>query len=252
MRTSYRSLLLILPLLLPGAAGADDVAVPFLYAGEGKLGTAPIVMALEVQGDRLTARSHYADQAHLADIPLTGIAGPDFVLREADGGVFRLRFKGDGSEHGATLGYDNSVGVIGSWSRGGRTLPVAIALSRRPGGMPSRWYANVWDIDDQSDAVFEARIRAFYRAVMAGERAAAARMACYPLRVNFSATRRLEIGTPRAFEARWRRIFTPSWLRAAARTVPHELSIVESQAMLGNGLAFFDGRGLIVVNVLKQ
>lgn len=220
-----------------------------LYTGDGTLGSSRIGVVLVMQGVRVSAQSHYFYQKYLKDIPLTGSAAGGFVLHEPGGGVFTLHFKGNGSENGKPLTYDNSIGLSGSWSAGGPPMPVELGMSSVDGGMPARWYGEVANIGNQSDAQFEARIAGFYHAVMSGDRAATARTVSFPLAVNWSATRHGSIATPAALAANWNVIFTSEWLGAAAKAIPRDLPIIQSQAMLGQGLAFLDGRGVTAINV---
>lgn len=230
-------------LLMAAAPGA------VLYTGDGTLGSARIGMVLVMQGDHVSTPSHYYYQKYLKDIPLTGSAADGFVLHEPGGGIFTLRFKGNGSENGKPLTYDNSIGLTGSWSADGRTVPVELGMSSIDGGMPARWYGNVDNIGGQSDMQFEARIQGFQHAVLSGDRAATARCVSFPLRVNWSPTRHRSIATPAALSANWDAIFTPGWRDAAAKAMPRDLPVIRSQAMLGLGLAFIDGNGVTAINV---
>src|SRR5579859_4773980 len=134
-----------------------------------------------MQGHQV-APSRYYYLRHLEDIPLTGEQHDGtFTLRE-QGATMTLHFVGNGSEHGAPLDFNNSVGLEGSWHQGNITLPIKL----QGGGLftaspPGHWYDG---ITNETDDVFEARTKGFRAAVLKGDGAAAARYVHFPLRVN--------------------------------------------------------------------
>ncbi len=218
-------------------------------AYEGTLGSQRIGMTLIVKDGRLVPDSHYFYNRHLTDIPLTGTADRNVTLNEPGGGTFTLQFKGNGSNGNAPLTFDNSVGLTGSW-RGtdGKTYPVALIGGGGSGPADPPGTRRYQNVTDKSDAAFEAQAQGFYKAVLAGDRAGTARHVSYPLRVNFSSTRHVQIKTPAELNAEWSKIFNAAWLRKAADAAPHDMSVVRGQAMLGNGLAFFGNGGAEVIN----
>ena len=229
------------------AAAADDGLSTMSY--EGTLGTQRIGMTLAVRGGKVVPESHYFYARYLKDIPLGGSAVNELTLREPGGGTFQLRFKGNGSNGDAPLGFDNSVGLEGKWTgKDGKTFPVALSNVGDPGesALPgTRWYRNV---TNKSDAAFEAQVQGFHKAVLAGDRAGAARYVSFPLRVNVAPGKPLMVKNAAQLAAQWDRIFSPAWLEQAALAMPHDLNVIRGQAMLGNGLAFFGDKGAEVIN----
>ncbi len=167
-------------------------------------------------------------------------------LQGKDGGSFALKFVGNGSEGGKPLDFENSVGLEGSWSKDGKTLPVKLtAGGESPLPASGRRYEMV---TDQSDSAFEAKVQGFYKAVLSGDRAGAAKYISYPLRVNHNGKGRT-IRSAAELTAQWETIFTPEYLAALKNDVPHDLSIIQGQAMLGDGQAFFSDKGATAVNI---
>lgn len=227
-------------------------AIPALAAVQrlqytGTLGQSRIGMTLILEAGR--ARSgHYFYQRYLTDIPLSVGEEPGTItLKESSGGVFQLHFKGNGSEGGKPLNFENSVGMEGAWTsaNGSQTFPVNLRLTgMMPGPPDQRRYAM---ITNEPDVSFEKRVQAFYRAVIAGDRAQAARYVSYPLRVNGKTTRTLR--TPAEFIAAWDTIFTPAYLARLRNDLPHDMFMHNGMAMIGDGDAWFDDKGAAALNV---
>ena len=232
------------------ASAANDDLSTMTY--EGTLGTQRIGMTLAVRDGKVIPNSHYFYAKYLKDIPLDGSAGGEITLREPGGGTFALRFKGNGSQGATPLNFSNSVGLEGQWTgKDGKSFPVALSNARDPGegALPgSRWYRNA---TDKSDAAFEAQVQGFHKAVLAGDRAGAARFVSFPLRVNVAPGKPLMVKNAAQLAAQWGRIFSPAWLERAALAMPHDLSVIRGQAMLGNGLAFFGDKGAEVINPVQ-
>lgn len=230
-----------------GAAAANDDLSTMTY--EGTLGTQRIGMTLAVRDGKVVPDSHYFYARYLKDIALSGSAGREITLREPGGGSFALRFKRDGSNAHAPLDFSNSVGLEGQWmGQDGKSFPVALSNVGDPGpaALPgTRWYR---DVTDKSDAEFEAQVQGFYKAALAGDRAAAARYTSFPLRVNVAPGKPMMVKNAAQLAAQWNRIFSPAWREQAAQAMPHDLSVIRGQAMLGRGLAFFGDKGAEVIN----
>lgn len=145
-------------LVLAVVAKAQDSTGANQISYEGTLGQARIGLTLIVKADNTITGGHYFYAKYLTDIPLTGALQPGTVtLKGQDGGSFDLKFKGNGSEGGKPMDFNTSVGLEGTWSKDGKSLPVKLDA----GGMStaaSRWYA---DVTGQSDAAFEARAQGF-------------------------------------------------------------------------------------------
>ncbi|PMQ02635.1 hypothetical protein DyAD56_23310 [Dyella sp. AD56] len=213
---------------------------------DGTLGPQRIGLILNVAGQQV-APSRYYYFRHLTDIPLTGEwRNNTFILHE-QGATMTLHFVGNGSEDGKALDFDNSVGLEGSWSNGKITLPVKLQggglFTASPVG---HWYQS---ITDETDDVFEARTEGFCAAVAKGDSALAARYVHFPLRVNHGPDKHVQIRDAKQLAAQWKQIFTPAYVARFADASPHSMAIVQGNAMLGSGLAFFSDKGLEVLNV---
>ena len=212
---------------------------------DGSLGQIHIGLTLTVKGSNVITGGHYFYAKHLTDIPFTGnLQAGQMTLQGSDGGTFVLKFKGNGSEAGKPLDFTNSVGLNGTWSKDGKQLPVSLA-SGGQSAAGGRWYENV---TAESDAAFEARAQAFYKAVLAGDRAAAAKNTDFPLRVNQNGKSH-KITTAAELGAQWDKIFTPAYLDKLKQDMPHDMSVVQGQAMLGSGDVYFGAKGATALNL---
>jgi len=248
-KATHRPLLpvfLALLCLALAAAHAQETGSTTQISYEGTLGPARIGLTVVVKSDAVSG-GHYFYAKYLTDIPLTGSSRPGaLALQGQDGGVFALRFVGNGSEAGKPLDFQNSVGLEGTWSKDGKTLPVKLTSGgQSPVPASGRWYEMV---TDQSDAAFEAKVQGFYKAALAGNRAATARYVSFPLRVNRKGKSRM-IHNAAELTAQWETIFTPAYLASLKKDMPHDLSIIQGQAMLGNGQAFFSDKGATALNI---
>jgi hypothetical protein len=227
------------------AATAQDSDDLSRFSYEGTLGQARIGLTLIVQARNSISGGHYFYAKYLTDIPLTGKMGPGSVtLHGADGGSFDLRFKGNGSEGGQPMDFRNTVGLDGTWSKDGKSLQVTLGM-RDSAAAGGRWYQYA---TDESDAAFEARAQGFYKAVMAGDRAGAAKYVAFPLRVNGTGKSRY-LRSPAELRAQWESVFTPGFIAGLRNYAPHDMSVVKGQAMLGPGSVFFSDRGATTLNV---
>ena len=244
-----RHLRVVLPLALIycGLAHARTGATLNRITCEGTLGQERIGMTLFVDGKEQFQRGHYYYAKFLKDIPLTGfLRNGELVLREANGGTFTLAFKGNGSENGQPLNFENSTGLEGGWTDGEKTRPVTLrfnSMSTVANG--SRWYEQV---TDESDTAFEALVQGFRNAVLKGDRAAAAQYVDFPLRVNSNGRSRM-VRSAAQLTTQWDSIFTPQCLEALKKSIPHEMFVRNGQAMLGDGVAWFGAKGAQVINI---
>ena len=204
-------------------------------------------MTLLVNAAGAVIGGHYFYAKYLKDIPLNaGTQGTGIILYEPGGGQFALRLKGNGSEAGKPLNFRNSVGLEGRWMKGASSYPVALQIEgSTKSTADGRCYG---DVTSESDAAFEARVQAFYKAVLSGDRSAAARFVDFPLRVNHAGKTRL-IHSAAELSSQWNDIFTPACVDAFRSAVPHDMFVRNGQAMLGNGVAWFDSKGVQVINV---
>jgi hypothetical protein len=239
--------ILILAFGCHGLVHAQSDATLSRITCDGTLGHARIGMTLLVDSAGAFLRGHYYYAKYLKDIALTGaIENGKLILHEPDGGTFTLAFKGNGSENGQPLNFENSVGLEGDWTDNRKSLPVTLGFSIVSKVTDdSRWYEQV---TDESDAAFEARVRGFRNAVLKGDSATAAQYVDFPLRVNLAGKHQM-VRSAAQLSAEWNQIFTPQCLDAIRRAVPHEMFVRNGQAMLGDGVAWFGAKGAQVVNV---
>lgn len=146
-----------------------------------------------------------------------------------------------------TVTAQNSTGLAGTWSGNGHTVSVKLTAEDGDSYVFGRRYS---DVTNKGDAQFEAPIKGFYNAAIAGRPADAARFVAFPLRVNTAARRYMTIHNASELQQKWNSIFSPAWLKALAAVSPHDLSTSNGQAMISAGLAFFGEDGLEVVNAL--
>jgi len=223
-----------------------------VYKLQGTLGPARIGMTLDLAGQTVGPATHYFYVAHLKDIPLSGsLAASEsgeflLTLKEADGGVFTLRYKDKGGHPDKFLYTSNDLG--GTWSKDGKDLAVALTyVEGYDSGVPERLYA---DIVDESNDRFEARVRGFRDAVLASDAKEAGKFIRFPLRVNVKGQAPLMIKSSQQLQRQWKQVFSDQWLSDARAAVPHELFVRNGMAMLGNGLVWFGPKGAETINTL--
>ena len=213
----------------------------------GTVGQSRIGMTLLVAAAGNITGGHYFYATDLKDIPLrAGTQGSGIILFAPEGGQFALRFKGNGSEAGKPLDFKNSVGMEGRWMKNDSSYPVKLKMEQSwEGAAHARWYQ---DVTSESDQAFEAGVQAFYKAVLIGDRAAAARYVDFPLRVNHNGKSRT-VDTATQLETQWPQIFTPTCVAAFREAMPHDLFVRNGQAMLGDGIAWFGPKGAQAINI---
>jgi hypothetical protein len=216
------------------------------YELQGKVGPYPVGASITVEDHVRFVEGHYFYASKLADIPLTGkVDGETVTFEEPGGGVFRLHLVTNSATKQRPLTFYTSTGLQGTWAQGGKTLPVTLGFGGvYDGGAPTRWYA---DVTDEPDAAFEARVRKFRTAVLAGDKAGAAAAVSYPLRVN-GAHRPTMIRNKADLIAHWNTIFTPAFNTRLRDTLAHEMFVHNGNAMLGDGLVWFDAKGASAIN----
>jgi hypothetical protein len=216
---------------------------------EGTLGTSRIGMTVIREGNVIKG-GHYFYQRFLQDIPITGSTqNSQITLMEAGGGTFHLHFVGNGSEGGQPLNFENSVGMNGIWmsSDGSRSYPVSLRGSTfSEGENTGRRYR---DVTDESDSAFESRVQTAFRAILRGDKTTAVRFISFPLRVNSPASRGKKFRNREEVLAAWNDLFTPSMMAKLQDALPHDMFVHQGMAMLGDGDAWFDSKGLAVLNI---
>jgi hypothetical protein len=241
------SIVALILILAAGITHAQSSATVKRITFSGTVGQSKIGMTLLVNAAGTITGGHYFYASHLKDIPLeAGTQGTGIILYEPEGGQFALRFKGNGSEAGKPLNFQNSAGLEGRWMNGASSYPVILQMEgNAEGPANARWYQ---DVTDESDTAFEAKVQAFYKAVLAGDRTAAASFIDFPLRVNHAGKSRT-IRSASELSAQWSQIFTPACIDAFRNAMPHDMFVRNGQAMLGNGVAWFGPKGGQSINV---
>jgi hypothetical protein len=215
------------------------------YELDGTVGTHGVGMALTIDGGSKFDIGHYFYNSQLKNIPLTGsVDGKTVTLTEPGGGVFHLTMKGNGGAGGEGTSFETSTEFDGTWTQGAQTLPVKLGMDTAYAGAPSAH--RYQDVTTESDVAFEARVKRFLDAVLAGDKQTAAATVSYPLAVNGPPN--LKVRNAAALIADWSRIFTPKMLAALRTAVPHEMFVHEGQAMVAGGAAWFDAKGATALN----
>ncbi|MEO8736861.1 MAG: hypothetical protein ABI380_10005 [Edaphobacter sp.] len=214
---------------------------------EGTVGQGRIGLTLLVNSAGAITGGHYFHANDLKDIPLqAGTQGTGIVLYEPGGGQFALRFKGNSSRAGKPPSFQNSTGMEGRWMRGASSYPVELhTTGTTEGRAHARWYESV---TSESDAAFEARAQGFYNAVLAGDRATAARYVDFPLRVNHNGKSQT-IRSAAELSSQWDRIFTSACVDAIKDALPHDMFVRNGLAMLGDGVVWFGPKGAESINI---
>jgi hypothetical protein len=216
---------------------------------EGTLGNSRIGMTIICEGNKIEG-GHYFYQKFLQDISITGsMQGSRITLIESGGGAFHLHFVGNGSEKGRPLDFENSIGMEGTWKSADETRSKLVSLGGtlvRPGANDQRRYG---DVTSENDAAFERRTQTLFRSVLRGDKSSAVRFISYPLSVNFPNGKTKKFPDSAAVLSAWNDIFTPAMIARLQQDLPHDMFVRNGMAMLGNGEAWFDARGLATVNV---
>jgi hypothetical protein len=229
--------------LAAGAALADPSTQT--YHLDGVIGTHAIGATIVVRDASHIDGGHYFYDSQLKDIPLTGaVHGRSVTLATATGETFSLTLQGNGGTGGDGASFETSTALVGTWTKGGQTLPVKLGMDFVTQGTPDgRMYG---DVTSASDAAFEALVGRFIKAALAGDKTAAAAAVSYPLRVNGAHS--LKIRNAAALISHWNGIFTPALLAQLRGAVPHEMFVRNGQAMVAGGLVWFDAKGAVAIN----
>jgi hypothetical protein len=215
---------------------------------EGTLGKTRVGMTVLRDGNKIEG-GHYFYQQFLEDIAITGsFENSQVTLTETGGGTFRLQFVGNGSDGGRPLDFENSIGLDGTWTSadGASTYPVSLrGATIRQGDDDGSQYR---DITSESPEAFETRVQTFWRAVLRGDKATAVRFISYPLRVNIARGKSKSFRSSAAVLAAWNELFTPALIDKLRDDLPHDMFVRNGAAMLGHGEAWFDAKGLAVLN----
>jgi len=151
---------------------------------------------------------------------------------------------GAGGDGGKPLELGNSIGATGTWTQARRRLDVSIGnIGKRE--TSGRRYEKV---TSEPDAAFEARVQEFHKAVLASERAEAARFVDYPLKVKQGGKTR-QIANAEQLVAAWDQVFTKPCIEALKVALPHDMSVMNGQAMMGSGVIWFAAKGATAINL---
>jgi hypothetical protein len=222
---------------------------PVLQKYEGHLGDARIGLTVKHEGNKIVGGLYFY-QKYLRDIPITGATENSHItLAESGGGTFHLHFVGNGSEKGQPLDFDNSAGMEGTWTdlTGKKTYPVSLRGTTI--GHSADEGHRYRDVTNESDEAFEGRVQSLIQAILRNDKAAATRLISYPLRVNGPGQQHREFRNSADVLAAWNDLFTPALLADLQAALPHDMFVRDSMAMIGDGEAWFDSKGLAVLNL---
>jgi hypothetical protein len=222
---------------------------PLRYQYEGHLGNLRIGLTVNCEDNKIEG-GHYFYQKYLRDIPIAGsVHDSQITLTEPGGGVFHLHFIGNGSEGNQPLNFENSIGMEGAWTNtdGKESYPVSLSLETvLPGPDDGHRYRYV---TNESDAKFEKRVQSFLRAVFNGDKTTAVRFISYPLHATFPNGKRKKLRNKAEVLAAWEDLFTSAVIAKLKQDLPHDMFVHNGMAMLGNGEAWFDGKGLAALQL---
>lgn len=204
-----------------------------------------IGLSLHAKGQELEGSYFY--RKHLEDIPLTGqyTSARDISLSETDsenklGGTFLWHFV----EHDPHFQTDTPLQAEvlgGKWvsANGKTTYPVYLQLDHECAPPGQSLYAAAGATNDE---IVEKNARAFYDAVVTGNRVVAAKYVSYPA-TFFDNGKRKEIGTYTDFLKYYDQIFTPAYVAKIAQGIPHHMFVNSQGIMLADGKLWVDAEG---------
>lgn len=229
-------------------AVAADAQLPSLTCGEYR-GTldenTKIGMSLYSNGTELTGSYFYF--RHLVDIPLSGSysGARDITLveKQLNGtphAIFTLHFAEHDPRYSSTEQLQGDV-LQGIWasSDGSKGLPVSLQMEANCPKPGDRWYPIAGDTNDQT---VEQNAKAFYDAVLHGNRADAAKYVSYPCTYVLNG-KRLSSKDPAEFLKQYAQIFSPAFVAGIAKDVPHHMFSNWQGIMIADGDVWFDAQG---------
>jgi len=214
---------------------------------EGTVGATRIGMTIDFKQDIITG-GHYFVARDLQDIPFTsGIVSKGHIaIQMKDRSTFELRFKGNGSENGQPLNFENSAGLVGTRRGHARVEKVNLRFQSMGQYSDGQRYSAFTELRDSE---FEGIIRNWRMAVLAGNRRETARYTHFPLRVNAKDGHKMIRNATQLSES-WDGIFTPLYLSKIKKDVPHDMRGDKSGlVMLGHGDVWFGDKGVEVLNL---
>jgi hypothetical protein len=245
--SSARSLflLLLVPLALAEATNAQ-LPPGTCWEYRGTLGeNTKIGMSLFGGGTELTGSYFYF--RHQVDIPLTGSysGARDITLIEKQSdGTPRATFTLHDVEHDPRFSSKVPLqGEIlqGTWasSDGKKSLLVFLQMATNCPKPGDRWYPIAGDTDDQT---VEQNAKAFYEAILHGNRTEAAKYVSYPC-TYIRNGKRLSLKESAEFLQQYEQIFSPAFVAEIAKDVPHHMFSNWQGIMIADGAVWFDAQG---------
>ncbi|GBR28066.1 hypothetical protein AA0473_1628 [Acetobacter orleanensis NRIC 0473] len=226
------------------AAASPERPVPDNYRLLGTLGPYPIGATLSVLPNQSLSGAHYFYMNKLVDIPLSGqFTGEQLTLSEPGGGHFTLHLEAKDKKAPHPLTLQTSTALVGTWTNSAKTYPVTLTLSAIDSGAPGTQYQ---DVTNASPAAFEAMVQRFLHSVLSGDKAETAKLISWPLR--FNGDHPLTLKTPQDLFASWSHIFTPCMRTHLQNSVPHDMFVHNSLAMVDGGTVWFDANGATAIN----
>jgi hypothetical protein len=242
------------PLLLSGAllsvlarpSAQEQLASGSCKEYRGTLGEkTQIGMSLYAKDQSLQGSYFY--KSHLTDIPLTGrhTAARDISLSEMDSanhpkGTFLLHFAESDPDFQTSTPLQAEV-LQGKWvsADGKSSYPVYLQLEHDCATPGQTRYGIA---GATSDALVEKNAQAFYNAVVAGNRTAAAKYVSYPA-TFFQGGKRVSIARPAEFLKDYDQLFTTAFVEQIAKAIPHHMFVNAQGIMLADGAVWFDAEG---------
>lgn len=212
---------------------------------DGTVGSAKIRMTLlsnEVggfdRGDGFDCSYFYV--AHLKDIKMRCSIAIDgtFTFQEyEEGGGVRAVFRG-------RFDKNEKDRAEGTWTRVGqkRGLPFRMTFTQ---GVASEDGNRYWQIEAGDPERFEKQVQDLRSAVIKGDKQKVAAQVKYPITVRIN-NRRTTIRNRTAFLKNYDLIFTKEIVANITKTVPHNMFVKSTGAMLGNGVLWFWGDGKVI------
>ena len=209
------------------AACASDYGMLVIY--QGTIGHRPVRATFAFDGPRV--RGQISAGPGFTDVALRGTQRSGVIALTAVA-------TGKPALHGTLK---DCSAITGTWRdpRTGQAFPLHLSEDSETG----RNLAHRYDMAGaKDDAVVDAGVRAFRRAVIAGDKRSVANCIAYPLRVNSDSKWKMIPNRARLL-AQYGRIFTPAVRAAIARAVPADLFSRDQGVMLGGGVVWFDAVG---------